>query len=586
MSLSRKVLMVVALAVLLSAGSIAWLVSVRARRAFEAADRERAGALLAQIRSEFDLRGEEVVRRVEGVAADEGVGNMALDLSHGADSSLYLTEAKPTAETHQLDFLEFVGSDGAIISSAQWPARFGYKENLPVSAPARAFLKLEEMPEGTVLGLFALRTVSVGDHALYLLGGARLDQEFLASLALSPGMRVVLFRNRESGFAPEALLSSTPIPNSGALLPLIQRVQQGRGEAGGIVNWSGDPRDSESFQAMPLKADDGALLGVLLVGSSRRALVELQRQIRTGVFAVGGLGVLFAIVVSAWVAARVAGPIDQLATAARKVSAGNWDTEVRVAAKDELGQLASAFNRMTRELVQQRDRLVQSERVAAWRELARRLAHELKNPLFPLQITVENLVRSRESAPDIFDEVFRESTATLLAEIANLKAIIGRFSDFSKMPQPQLQPLQLNEVVRQVMALHEAQFHAEGRPAIAARLELDDGLPEIEADPELLHRALSNLVLNALDAMPEGGTLTVRTRSLANGVRLEVADSGSGLTPEECSRLFTPYYTTKHHGTGLGLAIVQSVISDHNGSIGVESAPGKGATFRIDLPKK
>jgi signal transduction histidine kinase len=586
MSLSRKVLMVVALAVLLSAGSTAWLVSVRARRAFEAADRERATALLAQIRREFDLRGQEVVRRVEGVAADEGVSRMAQELGHGGDSTVYLTDAKPTADAHQLDFLEFVGSDGAIISSAQWPARFGYKENLPASAPAGAFLKLEETPEGTALGLFALRTLSVEDHVLYLLGGERLDREFLAALALSPGMRVLLYRNVESGFSPQALLSSTPVVDAGALMPLVQRVQQAGIEASGVVNWPGGPEESESFQAMPLKAEDGVLLGVLLVGSSRRTLLELQRQIRTGAFAVGGLGILFAIVASAWVAARVAGPIDQLATAARKVSAGNWDTEVRVASKDELGQLAGAFNRMTRELLQQRERLVQSERVAAWRELARRLAHELKNPLFPLQITVENLVRSREAVPEMFDEVFRESTATLLAEIANLKAIIGRFSDFSKMPQPQPQPLQLNDIVRQAMALHEAQFHVEGKPAVAARLELDETLSAIEADPELLHRALSNLVLNALDAMPDGGTLTVRTRNLANGVRLEVADSGSGLTPEECSRLFTPYYTTKQHGTGLGLAIVQSVVSDHKGSIAVESAPGKGATFRIDLPKK
>jgi nitrogen fixation/metabolism regulation signal transduction histidine kinase len=285
------------------------------------------------------------------------------------------------------------------------------------------------------------------------------------------------------------------------------------------------------------------------------------------------------------VATRVTRPIENLAQAAREVSAGNWNTQVEVKGSDELGALAESFNTMTHQLSEQRDRLVQSERVAAWRELARRLAHELKNPLFPLQITVENLVRAREADPALFDEVFRESTSTLLAEVANLKAIIGRFSDFSKMPQPQLQKVNINETIRQVLNLHSAQFQAEGRPRIEVNFEPGD-VDTIEVDPDLLHRALSNLVLNALDAMPEGGRLSLRTRALPGYARIEVSDTGTGLTKEECERLFTPYYTTKRHGTGLGLAIVQSVVSDHHGNITVASEPGKGTTFRIDLPAR
>jgi signal transduction histidine kinase len=113
---------------------------------------------------------------------------------------------------------------------------------------------------------------------------------------------------------------------------------------------------------------------------------------------------------------------------------------------------------------------------------------------------------------------------------------------------------------------------------------LDEDLPHPQADRVLLRRALENLVLNSLDAMPAGGTLTVRTSQHNGMVRLEITDTGAGLTPEECARLFTPYYTSKQHGTGLGLAIVQSVVSDHGGKISVESAPGAGATFRIELP--
>jgi nitrogen fixation/metabolism regulation signal transduction histidine kinase len=302
-------------------------------------------------------------------------------------------------------------------------------------------------------------------------------------------------------------------------------------------------------------------------------------MLRTAVV-VAVTGILMAILLSWWATARITRPVQRLAESAGRVAAGNWGATVEVASNDEIGQLARAFNRMTHELVGQRDKLVQAERVAAWRELARRLAHELKNPLFPLQITVENMQRARDNYPEQFDEVFREGTSTLLAELSNLKQIIGRFSDFARMPAPEMHPVSLNELAVETMRLFEAQLAQSNiRPA----LQLDPRLGPVRADAEQMTRVLRNLVLNAVDAMPQGGQLTVRTAAVGTGARLEVSDTGQGLTPEECERLFTPYYTTKTHGTGLGLAIVQSVVSDHKGRIAVESEKGKGTTFRIDL---
>jgi signal transduction histidine kinase len=195
---------------------------------------------------------------------------------------------------------------------------------------------------------------------------------------------------------------------------------------------------------------------------------------------------------------------------------------------------------------------------------------------------VENLVRARSLSPEEFDEVFNESTATLGTEISNLKIIIGRFSDFSKMPKPELERIDARELIERVRALYESAARRDARIHFA--IQVSDAPMPLEVDPELLHRALSNLVLNAMDAMPDGGTITLSARPADANVELLVSDTGTGLTPEECERLFTPYYTTKQHGTGLGLAIVQSVIADHAGTIAVESGVGGGATFIITLP--
>jgi signal transduction histidine kinase len=587
------------------------------RRTFEQADQVRANAVAAQFRSEFQRRGLEVARKVESVAASETVQHIALDMSRGATNpGEYVGEAHTLARQQQLDFLELVDDRGAILSSAQWQAKFGYPEAaLPQATPpapavpAGAFLKREELPDGATLGLFAVRVARVGEQPLYVIGGERLDQGFLATLDIPAGTRVLLYQNLDPGWNPKSLLDlNGPAAGVDQIAPLVAQVRDTLQESQRVIHWTSDSADAEVFHAIPLTGpifsatnqgslNQGSLnqspaanqspanqqlMGVLLVGSSRRPLIELQRRIVSTAMLVGGAGIFVAVLASLWFAARVTRPVVSLAEAARRVAAGDLNAKVEVESSDELGELAAAFNRMTEDLVQQKDRTLQAERVAAWRELARRLAHELKNPLFPLQVTVENLVRAKQKSPEMFEEVFHEGTATLLAEINNLKTIIGRFSEFSKMPQPQRRPTQVNDVVRSVLRVFQAQLQEKNQ--IAVRTTLAEALPEISADPELLHRALQNLVLNAIDALPQGGELAIRTRNLGDRIELSVSDTGSGLTQEECGRLFTPYYTTKQHGTGLGLAIVQSVVSDHGGKISVESTKEKGTTFRIELP--
>jgi len=589
MMLRRKLFAVFAITVLVSVTAVAWSISLLARRAFEEANELRTVALVGQFRREFNRRGEEVARRVDAIAASEAATRMALALSHSSpDYSEYLNEARTIAESQQLDFLEFVDGQGTVISSAQWPGKLGYKETaVTVSEiPNSAFLKQEELPDGAGLGLFAIREANLSEKPLFVIGGRRIDKEFLASLELPAETRAMFYQNLGTGFSPQFLIGAAgAVQQADRIAPIIQQLQRQSRDTTTLLRWSSNPADDEIIDAFPLTGQDKKLLGVLLIGNSRRPYVELRQQIRSVALLCGGGGILLAILLSGWAAARVTRPVEQLAQAAREVASGNWKAKANVTSSDELGELAESFNRMTRELLTQREHLVQAERVAAWRELARRLAHELKNPLFPLQLTVENLMRARQQSPQQFEEIFQESSATLLAEIANLKAIISRFSEFSRMPQPQLQKIQLNDIALNVVRLFQSQFRSPDRPPMECKLDLAEPMEPIAADSDLLHRALSNLVLNAMDAMPEGGTLTLRTHQNRDFSYIEVSDAGTGLLPEECERLFTPYYTSKPHGTGLGLAIVQSVISDHGGRISVRSELGKGTTFVIELPR-
>ena len=589
MSFRFKLALMFTLTVVIAVTLVAWGVSTYTRGKFEELEQQHTDDLVEQFQKEMEQRGEEIVNRVEGIAQSESTLGMAIQLSRGADPAMYVNDAAGLATSHHLDYVDLASDDGSRVSSKEWFERFGYKIDWLTPGTdwnkQKAFLQRMEVPNGSELGLIAVRVVPVGDKKFYVIGGNRIDVDFLKSLVPPPGTHAMFYSNLQPDFDANALMApESAVAQPDKLRDLVERVSRLAAPAEQTIQWTSDPASAQSFHAIPETGRNGQVLGVLLVVSSRAEQAGLANFIRTLAILVGGGAIVLGMLLSFWVSARISRPIAKLAEGARQVAAGKWDTRVEVKSRDEVGQLAKNFNEMTRQLAEQRDRLVQTERVAAWRELAQRLAHELKNPLFPLQLTIENMQRARTQMPEQFDEIFNESTGTLRAEIQNLKTVVGRFSDFSKMPAPQLQDVNLNESVRSAVKLYDAQFHAMGRPPITPELYLDEHMPTIQADPDLLYRALSNLVLNSLDAMPTGGTLTIRTAQRDGMARVEISDTGAGLTPEECDRLFTPYYTTKRHGTGLGLAIVQSIVSDHHGRISVESNPGTGATFRIDLP--
>lgn len=580
------------LALLLSVGAVAAGVIILTRRALDESNQQHSEALLGQFQREFERRGQDVAHQVQAIADAEATVRMAIDLSRPqADVSVYVNDARGVSQAHQLDFLDFASNDGSIISSNEWPSHFGNKMDWLVQpqdwAARGSFLARVDTQNGPALGLMSVSRVRVGDKDLYIFGGARVGKDFLSSLVLPIGTRALLYLNLDPSFQPENLIAeSGPVLEGERFATPIEQQRQHPGRQTFRIAWTPDAANAETFQAMPLLGRQGEVLSVLLVGSSQRDTAEVERKLVLLAIMVAASGLVFGLLLSWWGAAAVTNPVKKLETCARDVSEGKLNTRANVGGSAEIGRLAAAFNHMSEQLGEQRHRLVQTERAASWRELARRLADELRNPLLALQTTAEDLQRSQEQNPALSNETSRAQAAELLSGIGKLETIVGKFRDFGGLPQPEMATVDLNEVVRGIVKQYEGEFGAIGRPPITPELHLEDDLPLVQADVSLLRRALGNLILNAMDAMPGGGVLMLRTSHADGAVELEVSDTGTGLTPEECGRLFTPYYTTKQHGTGLGLAVVQSVVSDHGGRIWVESEAGVGTSFHIRLPSK
>jgi nitrogen fixation/metabolism regulation signal transduction histidine kinase len=238
--------------------------------------------------------------------------------------------------------------------------------------------------------------------------------------------------------------------------------------------------------------------------------------------------------------------------------------------------LVDAFNDMVARLDDQRRRLVDMEKMAAWREVARHLAHEIKNPLLPIRLTIEELRDQYRGDDAAFRELLLESTRVVGEEIEHLQRLVRQFSEFARMPELHARPGSLDALARDVAALY---------PQVTTTHAAAETVEPFAFDPEQMRRVLVNLYDNAVAMMP-GGNTAVRIAIARVGAYavMRVGDNGPGIPPDHRSRIFEPYFTTRREGTGLGLAMVKNVVLLHGGDIAVESTVGTGTTFVIRLP--
>jgi nitrogen fixation/metabolism regulation signal transduction histidine kinase len=279
-------------------------------------------------------------------------------------------------------------------------------------------------------------------------------------------------------------------------------------------------------------------------------------------------------------AERIADPVNRLTRATRRIARGDLDARIVTSSADELRRLVDAFNGMAADLQRQRVELERSNRLAAWADMARQVAHDIKNPLTPIQLSAEHLRRVSHDRGDPLGPVLDSCVDTILSQVRLLRQISSEFSSFASHPVARLAPTSVNDVVEEVLAPYRSA--PAGRVTMTTRLA--GGLPSLSLDRTLLGRALVNIVENALHAMPGGGTLTVSTALEGGEVAVEVADTGVGMDEDARARLFEPYFSTRASGTGLGLTIAKRNVELNRGTIGVESAPGRGTTVRLAFP--
>ncbi|MGD8606608.1 MAG: ATP-binding protein [Myxococcales bacterium] len=291
-----------------------------------------------------------------------------------------------------------------------------------------------------------------------------------------------------------------------------------------------------------------------------------------------GLALLFGGYLNRWLRSSM----DELTEAATRIGRGDLDTTLRDDQGGAFPATATAFNRMTRDLKNAREQLRQTERVAAWQEIAKSLAHELKNPLSPIRLSIETLRKAHERSHESFDALFDESTKTILQEVDRLRHIIDEFSRFARLPPPRLAKTDLRELVRQAASLH-----GEGTARVVTKLP--QASVEALVDADQITQVLHNLLQNAIDATnaahPDGGgAVELSLEQTAQSVYIRVQDDGTGIPEDEVRSIFEPYYTRKQGGTGLGLAITHRIVTEHGGRIDVRSEPGR-TVFTVVLPR-
>jgi two-component system nitrogen regulation sensor histidine kinase NtrY len=559
-------------------GAVVWFIRERVMSLVRAEDVRRIEDALAEFGAAIQREGGDATQALATVgslleddpryrpapAARQGRGAPSVSFPGLADVAPRLMEEAG------LDCLSILDATGVVISSGHAPASVGRieRDKLLLPVTGSSFLEENITPGiGRVLTLQSRRTVEFPGGLLHLVGGRFLDSTFLRRLSPAGTVQAVLLDRDGTILTASDPKNPLPVPPGWSPASLDS----------GEMRVRGVPHTVRTIRLRDQKGED---VGTLLAAVSQERLLALSSSLSLVALVVVATGVLGSLVVALVLARGVTGPLRRLEEMTGRIAEERYEPLADAEGQGEVGALIASFNRMARSLADSRERLRQTERLAAAEEVARRVAHEIKNPLSPIALTLEGLVKTRRLRPREFDAAFDEAVRTIQEEIHRMRGILEDFGRFGRLPLPRPRPTDLNDLVRAVLRLYSENSAGAGITA-----ELDPALGAVLIDPDRMSEVINNLLVNAVQALGEtGGVVTVITKALQDGAELRVRDTGPGMSDAVLRRLFEPYVSSRPGGSGLGLAIARRIVLDHGGRIEAGNRPEGGAEVRVFIP--
>jgi signal transduction histidine kinase len=545
--------------------------------------------------------------------------------------------------TPDFDLFEYGTADGKRLypnlKTGRNPRTYNWVDN------EDGHIQLRYIPQQIDLGLQLVVQVTESGEWGFVTGGYRLQTwlETTQTSIQSDEHPIFLVGKPQTSdttdFSPEESENWLPLNNAARDVPLDNRFQllSGSQLRQKVTLDGSEETEGSTYTASRITPFNSAFATTretppvdLIVAYSHARQMKWQRRLTLTLLLSGVVGLVLVYLISYIISRRITRPIATLREGVSHIAAGNLDHRVVLQSHNEIGQLADGFNRMARDLKLSLEERMAAERAATWRDVARQVAHEIKNPLFPIRLSVENLQQAK-SKPEVFEQIFKECTDTVIEEVDRIGKLIDGFHQFAQMPKPEKKSCQLNDIVRSILTLytggqvptldqenestpiisgHEnlirsnanGEFWLENISKIQIETELQQ-LPQLLLDPKQIAQVLGNLLKNAIEAMPDGGTLKVKTYFMPSSsqntensgdegtihtdthgtVSLEIHDTGHGMSDETMANLFVPYFTTKSEtdGRGLGIPIVRQIVAEHGAEIDFQSTEGVGTTVRI-----